>query len=203
MKFVCFFFAVSVSAQTLSVLPQKVELTTPESRQQLIAESSANGFQQDWSRQSTWTSSNPSVAKVDGTGLVTPVSDGEAVVTAEREGRKASTQVVVRNSKAPFQWSFKNHVIPVLTKSGCNQGACHGALAGKNGFKLTLRGYDPDLDYDMLTRQSVGRRVSLADPSASLMLQKPTMGIPHGGGRRFTTDSLEYRIIAEWIANGA
>ena len=64
-------------------------------------------------------------------------------------------------------WNFRNHVIPVLTKMGCNQGACHGALAGKGGFKLTLRGYDPEVDYDTLTKQSLGRRVSLADPGAS------------------------------------
>jgi hypothetical protein len=76
-------------------------------------------------------------------------------------------------------------------------------LAGKNGFKLTLRGYDPVVDYDTLTRQAVGRRVSLADPAASLMLLKPTFTIPHGGGRRFGTDSLEYRILSEWIAEGA
>jgi hypothetical protein len=100
-------------------------------------------------------------------------------------------------------WNFKQHVIPVLTKMGCNQGACHGALAGKGGFKLTLRGYDPELDYDVLTRQSLGRRVSLADPAASLILQKATFAIPHGGGKRFAKDSLEYRVVSEWISEGA
>jgi len=99
-------------------------------------------------------------------------------------------------------WNFRNHVIPVLTKSGCNQGACHGALAGKGGFKLTLRGYDPEVDYDVLTRQSVGRRINLADPANSLILRKPTMKTPHGGGLRFKPNSLEYRILAEWIAAG-
>jgi hypothetical protein len=94
-------------------------------------------------------------------------------------------------------------VLPVLTKAGCNQGACHGALAGKNGFKLTLRGYDPELDYYALTREARGRRVSLAEPAASLILQKPSMDIPHGGGKRFAKDSLEYRVIGEWIAAGA
>ena len=99
--------------------------------------------------------------------------------------------------------SFRNQVIPVLTKMSCNQGACHGALAGKNGFKLSLRGYDPDADYDTLTRQAVGRRVSLADPAASLILQKASFGIPHGGGKRFAKDSLEYKILYDWIAGGA
>ena len=106
---------------------------------------------------------------------------------------------VIASAASP---NFRNEVMPVLTKAGCNQGACHGALAGKNGFKLTLRGYDPEVDYDTLTRQSVGRRISLADPSQSLILLKATMTIPHGGGRRFKTDSLEYKIIHDWIAAG-
>jgi hypothetical protein len=93
--------------------------------------------------------------------------------------------------------------MPVLTKTGCNQGACHGALAGKNGFKLTLRGYDPEVDYDTLTRQSAARRVNLAEPAHSLLLLKPTFAVPHMGGLRFKTDSLEYRVLAEWIAAGA
>jgi hypothetical protein len=99
--------------------------------------------------------------------------------------------------------SFRNHVIPVLTKAGCNQGACHGALAGKNGFKLTLRGYDPEVDYNTLTREALGRRVSLTRPAHSLILLKPTLAIPHGGGKRFDVGSPEYKIIADWIAAGA
>lgn len=105
-------------------------------------------------------------------------------------------------SAAPGVPNFRKDVMPVLTKAGCNQGACHGALAGKNGFKLTLRGYDPEVDYDVMTRQSIGRRISLAEPAQSLILLKATMGAPHGGGRRFKTDSPEYRIIYDWIAAG-
>ena len=134
--------------------------------------------------------------------LIRPVSDGEASITAAAEGRTASVTVHVKNAHAAHTWSFRNDVIPVMSKVGCNSGACHGAAAGKNGFKLTLRGYDPDEDYDTLTRQSIGRRVSLSDPAHSLMLLKPTFAVPHGGGKRFATDSLEYRVIAEWIAAG-
>ena len=187
-------------SQTLTVLPPSVILTSPESRQQLLAEATVNSYQQDWTHKVKWSSSNPNVATVDANGLVKPVSDGDASITA---GDKASVKVHVQGAKAPFTWSFRNQVIPVMTKVGCNQGACHGALAGKNGFKLTLRGYNPEVDYDTLTRQSVGRRISLADPSASLILLKPTFTIPHGGGKRFSTDSLEFRILSEWIAEGA
>jgi Protein of unknown function (DUF1553)/Protein of unknown function (DUF1549) len=99
-------------------------------------------------------------------------------------------------------YSFRNHVMPVLTKMGCNSGPCHGAAAGKNGFALTLRGYDPEADYDTLTRQAAGRRVNKLEPARSLMLLKPTETVPHMGGKRFEPDSPEYRVISRWIAAG-
>jgi hypothetical protein len=190
-------------AQKLAVLPEAVELRGPEARQQLIAEATNAGFQEDWTRAAKWSSSDPKIAAVDESGIVRPAGDGDARITARANGIEASVTVKVRDAHAPFTWSFRNHVIPVLTKMGCNSGACHGALAGKNGFKLTLRGYDPEVDYDTLTRQALGRRVTLAEPAASLILRKPTFAIPHGGGKRFAADSLEYRVIAEWITAGA
>ena len=200
---VLLFTAPLFAADSLSILPSAITLNGPEARHQLLAEAAIADHQEDWTRASKWTSSNPAVATVDATGFVQPVSDGTAQITAEVNGRSASAAVIVNSSHAPFTWNFRNHVIPVLTKAGCNQGACHGALAGKNGFKLTLRGYDPEVDYDTLTRQSAGRRVSLMQPARSLILLKPTMAIPHGGGKRFDTNSLEYRVLAEWIAAGA
>lgn len=190
-------------AANLSVLPSSAELRGPEARHQFLAEAALDGHQEDWTRTAAWTSSDPNIATVDQTGLVTPVSDGAVTITAKAQGESASATVRVKGAKAPFTWSFRNHVIPVMTKIGCNQGACHGALAGKNGFKLTLRGYDPEVDYDTLTRQSDGRRVSLSNPTQSLILLKPTFTIPHGGGKRFAVGSLEYRIFEGWIAAGA
>ena len=78
--------------------------------------------------------------------------------------------------------STKNHVLSVLTKAGCNSGACHGAAAGKNGLRLTLRGYGPEVDYDVLTRQALGRRINRSSPAESLFLLKPTGALEHGGG---------------------
>ncbi len=98
--------------------------------------------------------------------------------------------------------SFRRHVIPVLTKMGCNSGACHGAAAGKNGFALTLRGYDPDADYDTITRAAAGRRVNKLEPAKSLLLLKPTETLPHMGGKRFEVGSPEYAVLAGWIASG-
>jgi len=190
------------AADSLTILPQNVTLTGPEAMHHLLVEAAVGDRQEDWTRNAHWTSSNPAVVTVDQTGLLKPVADGQAMITATAEGRTASRSVTVRNLKVPFTWSFRNDVIPVLTKAGCNQGACHGALAGKSGFKLTLRGYDPEVDYDTLTRQSIGRRISLPQPAHSLMLLKPTMAIPHGGGKRFDTNSLDYRVLSEWIAAG-
>jgi hypothetical protein len=98
--------------------------------------------------------------------------------------------------------SFRNEVMAVLSKAGCNQGACHGNQNGKNGFKLSLRGEDPDWDYHALTRDMLGRRVNKDHPAESLILLKPIAAIPHEGGRRFIVDSLEYQILAKWIMAG-
>jgi uncharacterized protein DUF1549/uncharacterized protein DUF1553 len=98
--------------------------------------------------------------------------------------------------------SFRRHVIPVLTKMGCNSGACHGAAAGKNGFALTLRGYDPEADYETITRAAAGRRVNKLEPAKSLILLKPTETLPHMGGKRFDVGSPEYTVLASWIAEG-
>jgi hypothetical protein len=103
-------------------------------------------------------------------------------------------------SDAPV--SFRNCVQPILTKAGCNSGACHGAAAGKNGFKLSLRGYDDDGDYRAIVKNAFGRRIDLTDPGSSLVLLKPTAAVPQGGVR-FDVNSLEYKAIADWIASGA
>jgi hypothetical protein len=90
----------------------------------------------------------------------------------------------------------------VLSRAGCNQGACHGNLNGKGGFKLSLRGQDPDWDFRAITRDSLGRRIDRATPAASLILRKPTAAVPHEGGRRFEAGSAEYEILRQWIAAG-
>lgn len=103
----------------------------------------------------------------------------------------------------PAEPSFANHVMPVLTRLGCNSGACHGALAGKGGFKLSLRGYDPVSDHFVMTRQVLGRRVNTQEPAKSLILLKPTMAVAHGGGLKLEVSSPEYNVLANWIAFGA
>jgi len=99
--------------------------------------------------------------------------------------------------------SFLNDVVPIFTRQGCNQGACHGKGAGQNGFRLSLRGYAPDADHRSITREFNGRRLEMADPEASLMLRKPIGSAPHEGGRVFGADSREYKVLLDWIKAGA
>src|SRR5947209_11705754 len=94
---------------------------------------------------------------------------------------------------------FNIEVMAVLSRAGCNQGACHGNLNGKGGFKLSLRGEDPDFDRVALTRDVIGRRISPNSPEESLILRKATGVVSHEGGPRFGHDSLEYRILRNWI----
>ena len=99
--------------------------------------------------------------------------------------------------------SFANDIVPILTRSGCANSNCHGSIRGQAGFKLSLFGYEPELDYDAIVRDANGRRIDRADPTRSLILAKPTFAIPHGGGERFKVGSLEYNGILEWIKSGA
>jgi hypothetical protein len=99
--------------------------------------------------------------------------------------------------------SFVKDIVPIFTKSGCANSNCHGSVRGQAGFKLSLFGYEPDLDYDAIVKQDGGRRIDRRTPEQSLILLKPTFGMPHGGGERFKKDSLEYTAIADWIAGGA
>jgi len=110
---------------------------------------------------------------------------------------------ILHSCAADTSVSFRYSVQPILTKAGCNSGACHGAAASKSGFKLSLRGYDDDGDYRAIVKNSFGRRIDCADPGSSLILLKPTGALPHKGGVRFDTASIEYKVISQWIANGA
>jgi uncharacterized protein DUF1549/uncharacterized protein DUF1553 len=99
--------------------------------------------------------------------------------------------------------SFVKDIVPIFTKSGCANSNCHGSIRGQAGFKLSLFGYEPDLDYEAIVKAQDGRRINRSDPAKSLILLKPTFSIPHGGGERFKVVSLEYEAILDWIRDGA
>ncbi len=148
-------------------------------------------------------SMDESIAVINESGHIQAVGNGETVIQVKHNGVIYEAYVLVEGCDEEHIISFANEIQPMLTKIGCNAGACHGAAAGKNGFKLSLRGYDHPTDYNVLTRQANGRRVSLAEPEQSLMLLKPSGQVPHGGGRLIGKDSLEYQTIKRWLEQGA
>ena len=99
--------------------------------------------------------------------------------------------------------SFLNQIEPILTRAGCNAGTCHGSQFGKGGFKLSLAGYDPDFDYEAITRQARGRRISVSDPVQSLLLTKPCLAVPHQGGLKLACGTDDYLTVVKWILQGA
>lgn len=198
------FSAVAHVPAEIVIIPEEITLNRRDATHRIVVEEQRDGFwTADLTRNAKFESANPQIASVNEEGIIQAVSDGETIIKAIIDGKETETKVTVRGASAPFQWSFRNHVQPVLSKMGCNSGACHGAAAGKNGFKLSLRGYDHDWDHKVLTRQANGRRISVADPAESLMLLKPIMEIRHEGGERFEKDSEPYNIIREWIKSGA
>jgi hypothetical protein len=125
------------------------------------------------------------------------------VIRVAAGGRVASVPVRVERPGEARPWSYRLDVVAVLSKAGCNAGACHGNLNGKGGFRLSLRGGDPAFDLAAMTRDALGRRVNLADPAASLVVRKPTGWVPHEGGQRFAPGSAEAAALIGWVAAGA
>ena len=191
-------------AQEFRLLPGELKLDGQEARHRILLERTdgdiAVGPVTDGVQLST---DNETIARIDA-GVLIPVGNGETVVRAFVDGKEVATaKIVVTNTDKRFHWSFRNHVQAVFAKQGCNGGACHGALAGKGGFRLSLNGYNTNQDHFNITTQQFGRRVDLTEPALSLLLTKPTTAVPHKGGHRLDVDSVHYRAIVEWIADGA
>jgi Protein of unknown function (DUF1553)/Protein of unknown function (DUF1549)/Bacterial Ig-like domain (group 2) len=187
----------------IEILPSSLTITGTHYNQRLLVEGTfADGHQEELTSRATITNSDSKVASIDKAGIVVPQSDGQSKIIATVQGHRTTAPLIVKEFSTASTWSFRNDVLPVMTKVGCNSGPCHGAAAGKNGFKLTLRGYDPITDYYTLTHQALARRTNPIEPARSLILLKPTLTIPHGGGRRFDVGSPEYKVIAGWIGQG-
>lgn len=197
---------VHAEPKPLRLLPEEIVLSGPRATQRLLLVESGTGRPsiRDWTDEARFVVAEPAVASMAGPALVASVADGSTTLEAQLpDGRTASVRVRVLETAKPFLWSFRNHVLPALTKAGCNSGPCHGAGSGQNYLKLSLRGYAPEADHAALTREGAGRRVLTLEPARSLMLLKPTLAIPHGGGRRLTVPSRSYQVLSEWIATGA
>ncbi len=188
---------------SIQAVPQTLKLIHHRHEHSLtISGRTADGFAVDLSQQAVLTSADPSIAIVEN-GWVKPLKSGQTQIAVLAAGQTVQVAVVVELPASDRPYSFRHEVMPVLSKGGCNSGACHGYSLGKNGFKLSLRGGEAAQDHQAVFGDQFGRRVNLLKPAESLLLTKPIGDVPHRGGIRISKGSLSQRILQTWIEQGA
>ena len=194
------------AAQDLQVAPSRVQLDSARDSQRVLALVAKDGVTIGALPEATFEVLDPAVARVeagpDG-AVVRPAGDGATELIVRGMGAEVRVAVVVRDAGRTPPMSFANEIVPSLSAAGCNAGSCHGAAAGKNGFGLTLFGYDPERDHRAITRDLRGRRIDFVHPEQSLLLQKGTASASHQGGKRLQPGSANYGRILDWITQGA
>ena len=187
----------------LQAFPPMVLLNWANARQQLVVQiTGADGITHDLTSQASYKIANPKLARIEH-ATIFPLADGRTELIVACAGQNLSIPVVVSNAAIQRPVSFKLDVMPVFTRAGCNAGACHGTSRGKDGFHLSLYGFDPDGDYFRLTREQIGRRVNLGIPQESLIVQKGLGAVQHTGGVRFGTNSDLCQTLISWLSAGA
>jgi hypothetical protein len=188
--------------QRIEVFPSAVKLQGARRQAQLVVTGIyADGSVQDLTRAATFSSASEAVARV-GSGIARATGDGATQIAVAVGGQSAQVTVEVANFGSPPPISFEYDVLAALTKQSCNSGACHGSPSGKGGFRLSLRAFDPKLDQLTLIREDQGRRTNQLSPEASLLLGKPLMHVPHGGGQKLRKSEPAYGALRDWIAEG-
>ena len=187
----------------LEVFPTDIHLNSARSGQSIVCRVvEPDGITRDVTDQVQWIIPDSKIVKMDG-NVVRPVADGSGQLTIKYHGQTASVLLAVKDAKVDRPISFKLDVMPVFMRAGCNVGSCHGSARGKDGFHLSLFGYDPDGDYDRLTRELSTRRLNLAIPEESLLIRKGLGAVPHTGGTRFHQGDYLYDTLIQWIEAGA
>ena len=161
-----------------------------------------NGGRHDVSSEVVVSIDDPEIVARLESGLFQARKRGFAKLTAKYSGLESKAAIVVQPRRSA-RIDFATEVAPVFSQHGCNNTNCHGALNGQNGFKLSLFGYDPDADYEAVVSQSGGRRLDLRRPENSLIVQKPTFAVAHGGGRLIEPAGFDYQVLIDWIREGA
>lgn len=188
--------------QKIVVFPTEIKLVgSREPRQVVVTGHYPDGSLQDLTRVAELTSTNAAVAEIVARA-VQPKGDGSAEIIVKVGGQEAKIPVSVGGFAQPKPRSFEFDALVGLSKSGCNQGACHGSPSGKGGFRLSLRAFDPKLDELTLIHEDFGRRTNVLKPEESLLLLKPQMKVPHGGGLKLRVTDPAYAALREWIAQG-
>ncbi|VTU02019.1 Ig-like domain-containing protein OS=Singulisphaera acidiphila (strain ATCC BAA-1392 / DSM 18658 / VKM B-2454 / MOB10) GN=Sinac_3078 PE=4 SV=1: Big_2: PSCyt2: PSD1 [Gemmataceae bacterium] len=189
--------------KALAIHPQKVSLIGADSATQLVLTATLNdGRVVDLTHDAKYAVADGKAATVLPTGRVLPRVNGTTEIVATYGDKTARVPLGVTHMGDDLPLNFTNQVVPIFTKLGCNSGGCHGKLAGQNGFRLSLLGFEPDLDFTTLVKEGRGRRMFPANPDASLFLTKATGRSPHGGGKKMEPDSDEYKLVRRWIGAG-
>ncbi|MGO9115927.1 MAG: DUF1549 domain-containing protein [Thermoguttaceae bacterium] len=187
----------------LQVEPSSIRIEKPTDYVQLLCTATLpGGARTDATRMIKWKVEG-TVGQISPLGRFSPLRSGQGRIVGELADRRVEIGTEIAPGADDYVPSFTRDIAPVLSRVGCNAGTCHGAAKGKNGFKLSLRGYDPIFDHRALTDDLASRRINTASPGDSLMLLKPTAGVPHQGGRLFEPDTPYYRALHRWIAEGA
>ena len=189
------------AVQSIRLVPSSLTLNDGRDRRKvLVLGRDAAGRSFDLTDKATLKSDSPAVViELDGT--IQPRQKGTAKVTVTAAGHSAELPVTVHSAEI-LPVGFVRDIMPVISRIGCNAGTCHGAQKGRNGFKLSLRGYDPETDYRTLLFDVSGRRFNRVEPDKSLMLLKPTATIPHEGTQVIKPGSRDYDLIRAWITEG-
>ncbi len=188
--------------QKLQIQPPSLVFSRPgEIRRIVVTGHTKNGERLDLSA-SFEIKLDGNIVKKNQNGSLQAIKQGQTELVVSVEGKTAILPIEINGSSSKAKTTFLRDVMPVINKVGCTNGVCHGAAKGKNGFKLSLRGYDPEFDYQSLLYDMSSRRFNRADPSQSLMLAKPTQQLAHEGGMRLKLGSLYYNQILNWIAEG-
>jgi hypothetical protein len=192
------------SPVSVTIGPESPPLKGRRATRQLIATARyADGSVRDLSRVLSWTSLDPNVAEVSPRGRVVPRGNGTATIVARQGSIDVQASINVEGFERPAPVSFRRDVIPAFSQAGCNTGACHGTPTGKGGFRLSLRGYLPDQDFQILSREVGARRINPLAADSSLLLKKPLGEVPHEGGLRLNRSSKSFEFLRDWIREGA
>jgi len=196
-------FAAPKKLVDLQVYPKEANLFTKRGKQSLVLQAKySDSTTRDVTAEAKYTFADTKFAKLD-KATILPLADGETSLKIEFGGRTMNVPVKVVKATEERPAVFSVDVMPVFTKGGCNAGSCHGSTRGKDKFRLSLFGFNPQLDYFCITREEVGRRINIARPDDSLLVEKACGRVTHTGGKQFDEKSWMYKILIEWLAAGA
>ena len=195
--------AVASELERIEVFPTELNLASKRSQAQLVITGwLKNGEARDLTRLAKFAIANEKVANHNGS-IVTPVGNGETEISIQVGEHLAKLPVRVNRQLAADPIRFTTETLAALTKQGCNAGSCHGSPHGKAGFSLSLFGFDAAHDELSLIRGGLNRRLNVLAPDESLMLKKPLLRVPHVGGKKLRPSDSAYRILRQWIFEGA